>query len=231
LAVGDTVFQKKCFDRMEEIIDEGHAAIIVSHGMAAIRRMCQICLWLKNGRIQMFGPTHEVASCYEKATTHEVVAHYEKQTAQHHEPAHPGPVAVLVQWSAQSKAASAPHSIVAGQAKVTFRFEIELTAAVSHGRISVSVADAQGLIIFTQQDELGQITCGKFWATLELPFLPLRPGEYIVSCTIFEAEHPVAFLRAIPELAVLDDQSLAPAGYHGLLNLPARLSVEQGSHP
>jgi lipopolysaccharide transport system ATP-binding protein len=231
LAVGDTVFQKKCFDRMEEIIDEGHAAILVSHGMAHIRRMCQICLWLKNGRIQMFGPTHEVASCYEKATTHEVVAHYEKQTTQHHEPTHPGPVAVLMQWSAQSKAASTPHSIVASQAKVTFRFEIELTAVISHGRISVSVADAQGLILFTQQDELTRITRGTFWATLELPFLPLKPGEYIVSCTIFEADHPIAFLRATPELTVLDDQSLTQSAYHGVLNLPARLSVEQAPLP
>jgi lipopolysaccharide transport system ATP-binding protein len=227
LAVGDTVFQKKCFDRMEEIIDEGHAAILVSHGLAHIRRMCQISLWLKNGRVQMFGPTHEVASSYEKATTHEVVAHYEKQTAQQHGPAHPGPNAVLVQWSVQSKAASAPHSIVASQAKVTFRFEIELTAAVSHGKISVSVADAQGLILFTQQDELGIITSGKFLATLELPFLPLKPGEYIVSCTITEAEHPIAFLRAIPELTVLKDGSVGQSDYHGLLNLPARLSVEQ----
>jgi lipopolysaccharide transport system ATP-binding protein len=231
LAVGDTVFQKKCFDRMEEIIDEGHAAILVSHGMAHIRRMCQICLWLKNGRIQMFGPTHEVASCYEKATTHEVVAHYEKQTAQQNGPTHPNAIAVLVQWSVQSKAASAPHSIIASQAKVTFRFEIELTAAISHGRISVSVADAQGLILFTQQDDLGQITCGKFWATLELPFLPLKPGEYIVSCTISEADHPVVFLRATPELTVLKDESLAQSGYHGVLNLPARLSVEQVPHP
>jgi ABC-type methionine transport system ATPase subunit len=226
LAVGDTVFQKKCFDRMEEIIDEGHAAIMVSHGMGHVRRMCQVCLWLKNGRIQMFGPTHEVVSCYEKAATHEVVAHYEKQTAQQHGPAHPGAIATLVQWSVQGKSAADPHSILALQAKVTFRFEIELTAAVPYGRISISVADAQGLILFTQQGELGQITCGKFWATLELPFLPVKPGEYILTCTISEGEHPVAFLRATPELTVLQDESGTQA-YHGLLNLPARLSVEQ----
>jgi lipopolysaccharide transport system ATP-binding protein len=224
LAVGDTVFQKKCFDRIEEIIDEGHAAILVSHGLAHIRRMCQISLWLKKGRVQMFGPTQEVASFYEKATTQEVVAQYEKQTAQH---GHQRPLAVLIQWSVQGKAASAQHSIVASQSKVTFRFEVDLTAAVSHGKISVSVADAQGLILFSQQDELGTITCGRFVATLELPFLPLKPGEYIVSCTITEAGHSVAFLRAIPALTVLKDGSVGQSEYHGLLNLPARLSVEQ----
>src|ERR1700680_3662408 len=75
LAVGDAVFQKKCFDRMEEIINEGHAAILVSHGMGNIRRMSQICLWLQHGKIAMFGPTHEVVARYEKETTHVVVSH------------------------------------------------------------------------------------------------------------------------------------------------------------
>ena len=49
LAVGDAVFQKKCFDRMEEIINEGHAAILVSHGMGNVRRMSQVCIWLRHG--------------------------------------------------------------------------------------------------------------------------------------------------------------------------------------
>jgi ABC-type multidrug transport system fused ATPase/permease subunit len=34
-----------------------------------------------------------------------------------------------------------------------------------------------------------------------------------------------------PEFSGREDQSAAPAGYHGLLNLPARLSVEQTSIP
>ena len=227
LAVGDTVFQKKCFDRMEEIIDEGHAAILVSHGMAHIRRMCQICLWLKNGRIQMFGPTHEVASCYEKATTHEVVAHYEKQSAQQHDAAKHEPIASLVRWHIVSKASANPHSLIASQTKVTFRFEIDLASALTNGKISVSIADAQGFILFTHQEALGEMKSRKISATLELPFLPVKPGEYILTCTIYEAGHPVAILRATPELTVVEDESVNRAEYHGLLNLPARLSVEQ----
>ena len=55
LAVGDAVFQKKCFDRMEEIIDEGHAAILVSHTTSILQRMSQVCMWLRRGRVEMFG--------------------------------------------------------------------------------------------------------------------------------------------------------------------------------
>ena len=104
LAVGDAVFQKKCFDRMEEIINEGHAAILVSHGMGNVRRMSQVCLWLRHGRVEMFGPTHEVVSHYERQTTHEVVSHYEKQTAHQHEATQPEPLASLSSWSVESQA-------------------------------------------------------------------------------------------------------------------------------
>jgi lipopolysaccharide transport system ATP-binding protein len=226
LAVGDAVFQKKCFDRMEEIINEGHAAILVSHGMGNVRRMSQVSMWLRHGRVEMFGPTHEVVSCYEKETTHEVVSHYEKQTAGHHFTTQSEPLASLSQWSVRSELATDLHSILCGLARVTFRFEIDFTAIVPNGLISVSIADAQGLILFTQESDLRQTKPGKFLLTLELPFLPLKPGEYILTCTISDRVHPVAFLRATPELTVLQDKSIENSGYHGILNLPAKMSVE-----
>jgi hypothetical protein len=39
--------------------------------MGNVRRMSQVCMWLRHGRIEMFGPTHEVVLHYEKQTTHE----------------------------------------------------------------------------------------------------------------------------------------------------------------
>jgi lipopolysaccharide transport system ATP-binding protein len=226
LAVGDAVFQKKCFDRIEEIINEGHAAILVSHGMGNVRRMSQVCMWLHHGQVQMFGPTHEVVSCYEKQTTHEVVSHYEKQTAHQHEAAHREALASLSSWSIESKLSKNLHTIISGQEKVSFHFEIELTTAIPQSKIAVSLADAQGLILFTQDGELRKTKPGKVSLILELPLLPLKPGEYIISCTISDGGHPVAFLRATPELTVLEDKNAERSGYHGVLNLPAKLFVE-----
>jgi hypothetical protein len=42
---------------------------------------------------------------------------------------------------------------------------------------------------------------------LELPFLPLNPGEYILSCTISDGIHPLALLRATPEQTVLEEKT------------------------
>jgi lipopolysaccharide transport system ATP-binding protein len=226
LAVGDAVFQKKCFDRMEEIINEGHAAILVSHGMGNVRRMSQVCLWLRQGRVEMFGPTHEVVSHYEKQTTHEVVSHYEKQTAHQHEAAQPEPLATLSSWSVESPLSTNLHTIFPGQEKVAFHFEIELTAAIPNSKISVSITDAQGLVLLTEEGPLQRAKAGKISLILEVPLLPLKPGDYIVSCAISDRDHTVAFLRAVPELTVLDEGNAGRSVYHGVLNLPAKLFVK-----
>ncbi len=227
LAVGDAVFQKKCFDRMEEIIDEGHAAILVSHGMGAVRKMSQVCLWLRHGRIEMFGPTHEVVSAYEKQTTHEVMSLYEHKS-EDADPAQPEPPARLLGWTIEPGSGPDKHLISPSQHPFSFRFEIELLETIVDGRVAVSISDIQGLVLFTHQEELVAAAAGKIGVTLHLPTLPLKPGEYILSCTIFRSGHPVAFLRATPELTIHSELN---ESYSGLLNLPAHISVEQNLAP
>jgi lipopolysaccharide transport system ATP-binding protein len=226
LAVGDAVFHKKCFDRMEEIINQGHAAILVSHGMGNIRRMSQTCMWLHHGRVRMFGPTHEVVAEYEKETTQQVVSDLEKQTAHANELSQSEPIARLVNWSVETKLSPGTHTIDSSPASVAFRFEIELKAAVPEGRIAISLANIQGLVLYTHSSELQQKNAGTICVGLELPLLPINPGQYILSCTISDGTHPLAFLRAAPELTVLEGRDAGRFGYDGVLNLPAKLSVD-----
>jgi lipopolysaccharide transport system ATP-binding protein len=226
LAVGDAVFQKKCFDRMEEIINEGHAAILVSHGMGNVRRMTQSCMWLHHGRVQMFGPTHEVAAHYEKEAAHQVVSDYEKQTSHENELSRREPIARLANWSVASKLSLGTHTIDSGQASVAFRFEMELKTPVPDGKIAISLANVQGLVLWTYSSELRQKNAGTICVGLELPLLPINPGQYILSCTISNGIRTLAFLRAAPELTVLEERNGEGSGYQGVLNLPAKLSVE-----
>jgi len=225
LAVGDAVFQKKCFDRMEEIINEGHAAILVSHGMGNVRRMSQVCLWLRHGRIKMFGPTHEVVTHYEKQTTQEVVSHYEKRTTHQLQPNEAERVARLSRWSVGSSISEGVHTIGSGQGKITLSFGLELASEVANAQIALSVTDAEGLVLFTEEADFQRLVAGRSVLVLELPLLPVKPGEYIITCTISERHHPVAFLRATPELTVTEESNVERSGYHGVLNLSGKLSI------
>lgn len=67
LAVGDAAFQKKCMNRMEEMLKNGTTLLFVSHSNAAVRRMCQNAVWLDHGRILMTGTAGEVCHAYEEA--------------------------------------------------------------------------------------------------------------------------------------------------------------------
>ena len=64
LAVGDFVFQQKCFARMEEFRRSGAAIVFVSHNMQAIMSLCDRALLLRPRNEPVLGPVEEVAALY-----------------------------------------------------------------------------------------------------------------------------------------------------------------------
>ena len=52
LAVGDLAFQRKCFDRMEDMIKrQGKTVMLVSHNIRQVERLCSRVILLNHGRI------------------------------------------------------------------------------------------------------------------------------------------------------------------------------------
>ena len=64
LAVGDITFQRKCLARMAELSREGRTVLFVSHNMGTISDLCTACIYLKNGQIEIEGPTEQVVQQY-----------------------------------------------------------------------------------------------------------------------------------------------------------------------
>lgn len=64
LSTGDRSFQRKCEQRMKELLSEGTTLLFVSHSPGAISEMCENAVWLDKGQIQMQGATQEVMSAY-----------------------------------------------------------------------------------------------------------------------------------------------------------------------
>ncbi|MFZ5593834.1 MAG: ABC transporter ATP-binding protein [Pseudomonadota bacterium] len=61
LAVGDLAFQRKCFDRMEEMIKrQGKTVLLVSHNIRQVERLCSRVLLLDHGRIDFAGEPRTV---------------------------------------------------------------------------------------------------------------------------------------------------------------------------
>jgi len=67
LAVGDTHFQARCHERLEDFRRQGTTFVIVSHGLAEIRLLCDRVVWLAGGKIMLQGKPDEVIAEYEKS--------------------------------------------------------------------------------------------------------------------------------------------------------------------
>ncbi len=74
LAVGDESFQKKCVTWMERYLAEGGTLLMCSHSMYHVQKLCRVALWLKDGRIERYGPVADVVPAY--------LAYHEEKSAQ-----------------------------------------------------------------------------------------------------------------------------------------------------
>lgn len=64
LAVGDSAFQSKCYDRIFGFREAGKTIVFVSHDQDAVRRLCDRAIWLDCGRTRMDGPVDDVLGSY-----------------------------------------------------------------------------------------------------------------------------------------------------------------------
>jgi len=64
LSVGDFRFQEKCHRRMQELLSGGTTLLFVSHDTNQVCQLCEKAVWIRKGRVQMFGDAKEVCACY-----------------------------------------------------------------------------------------------------------------------------------------------------------------------
>jgi ABC-2 type transport system ATP-binding protein len=64
LAVGDTLFQKKCLEEFSRFKKEGKTVILVSHDIATVSQSCDRVALLQNGEMTLIGPAADVCREY-----------------------------------------------------------------------------------------------------------------------------------------------------------------------
>ncbi|WP_245630345.1 ABC transporter ATP-binding protein [Amphibacillus sediminis] len=64
LSTGDVSFQQKASEKIQDMMEEAKAVIIVSHSMSFVEKVCTRAIWLENGRLKKDGPSAEVVEAY-----------------------------------------------------------------------------------------------------------------------------------------------------------------------
>jgi lipopolysaccharide transport system ATP-binding protein len=66
LTVGDELFQKKCFSRLEHLREQGITIFFVSHSGQQVVELCSRAILLDRGELLISGTPNEVYACYQK---------------------------------------------------------------------------------------------------------------------------------------------------------------------
>lgn len=64
LSVGDEMFRRKCFARMEAFFRGEKTVLFVSHSAQSINELCTRCVWLHEGELLLDGPPKLVTTLY-----------------------------------------------------------------------------------------------------------------------------------------------------------------------
>lgn len=65
LAVGDYMFQKKCKERIAEMLKGGTTLLFVSHDIKQVKDLCTKAIWLDHGILRDIGPVEKICKEYE----------------------------------------------------------------------------------------------------------------------------------------------------------------------
>lgn len=79
LAVGDLAFQRKCFERMEDLIRrKGSTVLLVSHNIRQVARICTRAILLDHGRISMDGHSGDVCNLFYEQQNAKIEINHQK---------------------------------------------------------------------------------------------------------------------------------------------------------
>lgn len=87
LAVGDALFQKRCFQQMEALRSNGCTLLVVSHDQESIRTLTDHAILLRDGVVRSRGTSSEVVLDYRRELHDDEKAYYAAVSAKHVEDA------------------------------------------------------------------------------------------------------------------------------------------------
>ena len=175
LAVGDQQFQQKCLGKMQEIsTGHGRTILFVSHHMAAIRRLCQKCVVLKQGVATQpmdIEPAIELYTDNLKESVYDLDVSHAKRV-----------------WGAEARVCrmhrirvAGPHFLAFGK-PLEIEVHLECYRPITQGMIGLAFNTVEGTRILTldsdTNDRSFDLQPGRYILRARMESLPLHPGFY-----------------------------------------------------
>jgi ABC-2 type transport system ATP-binding protein len=184
-AVGDEAFQRKCIDRILRFKEQNRTIAFVSHSGAALERMCDRALLLRQGMVEYDGETAEA------------IRRYQEMLAGEEDPAERA--AGLREWgSGEARVTDARLEGVDGESRDTYsagdalvlRVGVEAREALEPPLLGVELRDVSGALLGRDERALGELGwdgAGRVEVRFEVERLPLVEGRFQFNLTLTDS--------------------------------------------
>ncbi len=177
LAVGDLAFQRKCFDRIEDMIKrQGKTVLLVSHNIRQVERLCNRTILLSRGKIVLDGPSHDVCNAFYEENDNKI----SNQKSIERKIQSTGEVELL-EITCVNAAGKSISEVVYGE-MVTVAVRLKTSKALEGPIFVIGIHTTDFVYIATitsHQEFRGRtLPTGVHEVRLCLPQLPLLPGVY-----------------------------------------------------
>ncbi|MBD9355767.1 ABC transporter ATP-binding protein [Methylomonas sp. EbA] len=179
LAVGDLAFQRKCFDRMEDMINrQGRTVLLVSHNIRQVERICSRTILLDHGKIIIDGSPKDVCNAF-----------YELSDKQIHE-AKISSKQARIETSGDIELDSIeildineqPISSIKYLQDIEFKITYRINKTLPEPIFGVGVHTTDFFYLTTSQSldqlQLGKLVPGKYILSYKVSSFPFLPGIY-----------------------------------------------------
>ncbi len=214
LSVGDLAFQKKCLGKIGDVAKAGRTILLISHQMNQIRRLCDRAIWLVSGNLVAQGPVGEVVSAYEVA-----MMDLRKANDDSH---------CFLDWEIPGQG----NVLRDGLREVKLHFSLKLNEPISRGHFGLNVYDGSNFLVAGWGLDDVNIPKGLHELAFSVPMLPLRPGAYVIQCTLINNGNNLnggvlveSWYPLRPLIVDTIPLSHPQDRYSGLLNIPPAINV------
>jgi lipopolysaccharide transport system ATP-binding protein len=185
LAVGDLAFQRKCFDRMEDMIKrQGRTVLVVSHNIRQVERLCTRVILLDHGKIVADGQAKQVCDLfYEQSDARIRIQSTHSPGGSLGDVRHrSGEVELLSATLLNSS--GAPINTILPNAMVSIRLTFEAKTELQKPIIGLGIHTTDMLFLATEESDaqlsVRTVGPGVFSVLFHIRRFPFLPGVYSV---------------------------------------------------
>ncbi len=215
LAVGDADFQKKCFEKLDDVSRSGRTVFLVSHQLPAVRRLCNRAILLDRGALKLMGDRDTVINEYlATSRSNSIPGVWVEFPPRIHSPHVGGTTGQAWFRAARYLGPDGSHPTPDNPLSVSLNIDSLCNQSVTNLGLTISDRYGSDLIVanIKQQAKSIQLAGGMNTVTFHLQSLHLVPGVYKVGLVLGNAEDFFDRLPDAFQIEVVTNDAVDPVG-------------------